>query len=108
MALMHGKEQYAHVVVTAGDQVMHRRIHKIRIHPSGQQPYNIEGKDLPNFVHVCTDKDADGKKVVHIKESPGVPEFKMDHVAMFYIGLAITFGGCVVIVLQAIEAATYM
>ena len=108
MALMHGKEQYAHVIVTAGDQVMHRRIHRIRIHPAGQQPYAIEGNDLPNYIHVCTDKDGDGKKVVHIKENPGVPEFKLDLVLVFLLGAAIAFGGCVAIFFQAFEAATYI
>ena len=108
MALVHGKEQYAHVVVTESDKVMHRRIHKIRIHPAGRQPYTVEGKDLPNYVHICTDKDGDGKKVIDFIEKPAESELRFDLVGALLIMAAIAFGGCAVILFQAIEAATYM
>jgi hypothetical protein len=108
MALVHGKEQYAHLVVTEGENVMHRRIHKIRIHPAGRQPYIVEGKNLPNYVHICTDKDGDGNKVIDFVEKPPETELRFDLAGAFLMATAIAFGGCAVIFFQAIEAAAYM
>ena len=96
-------ENFSQIVVLDGDNSLMRRIRRIDIHREGSRTLEINGRKLPQLVHVNTTRNEQGQNVMQMYAAPsgGIKSFSP---TTLFLALVSFIGLCTYVIVAVIDA----